>query len=392
MITRDQIARAAAERLSVVSDDELRRLRAVVGFDGFIDSIIRPVARRRSMAADDFEPIGTITEFAQRCAHAAGKSTNIELHTVERRFGGNGPLMAGAMGRLGLGVTYIGAVGQAGRPSELDALYEPLRERCERVVPIAPAAGTDALEFEDGKIMLGKPASVQSVTWERVKQAIGLDELTRLVDRAAIVAVVNWVMMAGVEGIWQGLFEEVGPRLSSNPRRGAFVDLCDPAKRTDEDLSRALGLLGRLDTVLPVTLGLNESEADRIAAVCGLEEKAAASPPVSLAERSEARATGIREALGIACCVVHPREGAAAATESESAWFAGPFTPKPKLSTGAGDHFNGGFAAGRALGLPLAESLAVACATSGVYVREAASPTRDALVRFLRDLPPPTDS
>jgi sugar/nucleoside kinase (ribokinase family) len=86
---------------------------------------------------------------------------------------------------------------------------------------------------------------------------------------------------------------------------------------------------------------------------------------------------------------VHPREGAAAATADESAWFEGPFTPRPRISTGAGDHFNGGFAVARSLSLPLFESLAAACATSGAYVRDARSPDRERLVEFLRDLPDP---
>ena len=62
---------------------------------------------------------------------------------------------------------------------------------------------------------------------------------------------------------------------------------------------------------------------------------------------------------------------------------------RPALSTGAGDHFNAGFALGLALGVPLPAALAIGCATSGAYVRDAQSPDRPRLVKFLRDLPEP---
>jgi sugar/nucleoside kinase (ribokinase family) len=87
--------------------------------------------------------------------------------------------------------------------------------------------------------------------------------------------------------------------------------------------------------------------------------------------------------------VVHPRRGAAAATESDSARFDGPFVQQPKISTGAGDHFNAGFCLGRILGFSLAESLCTGVATSGYYVRTAESPSAKKLAEFIARLPAP---
>jgi sugar/nucleoside kinase (ribokinase family) len=384
--TRREIACAAAEHLGSLTEQAVSASRALIGFDGFIDSIIRPVDRRRSMRAEDFEAIGTIPAFADRCAAAAGKSANIELHVVERRFGGNGPLMAGAMAQLGAAVTYVGAVGQPDAPGTLHPIYEPLAQRCRRVIAIGPPAETDALEFADGKLMLGKPANVQLVNWELLARTVGLGELTRLIEEAATLAVVNWVMLGGVESIWRGLIDHVLPGLSPRPGRRVFIDLADPAKRGDADLVRALGLLREMDRLVPVTLGLNQAEAERLAAVLGIDLYAGPGNQ-SLGSAMRHAAEAIRAAASLSCCVVHPREGAAGATAHESAWFEGPFTPRPRISTGAGDHFNGGFAAARALGLPLDESLAVGCGTSGAYVRDAQSPDRARLVEFLQDLP-----
>ena len=97
----------------------------------------------------------------------------------------------------------------------------------------------------------------------------------------------------------------------------------------------------------------------------------------------------IRKRLGISCVVIHPRRGAAAATADASALFMGPFVQQPKISTGAGDHFNAGFCLGRILGMDLAESLCLGVSTSGYYVRNAASPTAAQLAEFAGDLPAP---
>ena len=96
--------------------------------------------------------------------------------------------------------------------------------------------------------------------------------------------------------------------------------------------------------------------------------------------------------MQIACVVIHPRRGAAAATsDGPSRWFAGPFVNEPKISTGAGDHFNAGFCLGRVLGFDLNESLCTGVATSGYYVRTAISPSAQQLSEFVANLPQPQE-
>jgi len=63
----------------------------------------------------------------------------------------------------------------------------------------------------------------------------------------------------------------------------------------------------------------------------------------------------------------------------------GPFDPNPKLTTGAGDNFNAGFCLGQVLDLSPKESLIIGTATSGFYVRNAASPTFHELIEFLSE-------
>ncbi len=162
-----------------------------------------------------------------------------------------------------------------------------------------------------------------------------------------------------------------------------FVDLADPEKRTQEDLKSALVMLQQMQEHLGVVLGLNLKEAVQGAGVLGL--------PVS-GEKDhdiENLAAGIQKHLKLRTVVIHPRFGAAAASADGSAWFAGPFVKQPKISTGAGDHFNAGFIAGQVLGLSQAESLCMGTATSGFYVRTGISPSAAQLHEFITELPPP---
>jgi sugar/nucleoside kinase (ribokinase family) len=132
-----------------------------------------------------------------------------------------------------------------------------------------------------------------------------------------------------------------------------------------------------------VILGLNLKESLEIADVLGLPGR------TDPEEWIEDNARAIRQKLGLSCVVIHPRRGAAAALEGESARFAGPFVQQPQISTGAGDHFNAGFCLGRVLGFGLEESLCAGVATSGYYVRSAQSPSATELADFVAELPPP---
>lgn len=378
---RHQIAHAAADTLAALAAPAP----SLVGFDGFIDSIIHLVDTRHDMSEHGYTRLATIPAFAARCAAASGRSTNIEQILIEDRFGGNGPLMAGALSNLGSPVTFIGAVGAQ---EKVHPIFEPFARLCERAIPTGPPSYTHCLEFEDGKIMINNTGAVQLATWERIVECVGLPDLRTIVNRARLLGIVNWSLLGGVPGIWRGLMNDVFPAIEPAERR-IFIDLSDPAKRSDADIAAALKLLYELEAVpgISVTLGLNFAESQRIAAVCG----AAAyreSDTTTMGAAVTAAAKAIRAAVGLACVVIHPREGAAAADDQgHAAWFDGPFTASPKLSTGAGDHFNGGFAFAQVHGLPLEQCLATGCAVSGAYVRDAMSPSRARVTSFLRDLP-----
>jgi sugar/nucleoside kinase (ribokinase family) len=386
-MTPTALAAQAADALLAAN---VSRLHALVGFDGFVDAIIDVVATRASMARGDYQRIATIPAFAARCAAAAGKSANAEIVVREERFGGNGPLMAGGLAALSMPTTYVGCVGDPEAPGEVHPLFLELKRRCievgGEVLPIGPPSRTECLEFDDGKLMLNNPASLYRATWARIEDLVGTKRLSALLRSMDLVGIVNWTIMPGVPDIWRGVTNAL--KGCDRPPR-VFIDLSDPAKRTDADLAQALALLADMNAVAPVTLGLNLSEAERVECVCGLgvlAHRSGDSPAPGHAVRQAAEA--IRERTGLDTIVIHPREGAAAADRSgRSAWVDGPLCARPRLSTGAGDHFNAGFALAQTAGLSIEHALAVGCGVSGAYVRDAVSPSAQRLVDFLRRLP-----
>src|SRR5947208_11379487 len=137
----------AAQLLAGV--EQASQLRAFIGLDGFVDEIVHVVDKRDN--AETFHRLSSIGQMAARVAGAAGRSTNIEMVNQRVKLGGNGPIMANALARLGVKVTYVGALGY---PS-LHPVFNEFAGHAD-IHSIAEAGHTDALEFEDGKIMMTK--------------------------------------------------------------------------------------------------------------------------------------------------------------------------------------------------------------------------------------------
>ncbi len=350
-----------------------RRLKAFVGLDGFVDQILHVVDKRQS--ADSYQRVPTIAKFAERLAAAAGKSTNIELVIQLTKLGGNGPIMANALAGFGLKVTYLGALGYP----EVHPVFADFAKRAE-VHSITEPGRTDALEFEDGKVMLGKYESLADVHWANIKARFGLEAFTARVQDADLLGFTNWTMLAHTNELWSAVLQEVCPRLRG-PRRHLFIDLADPEKRTREDILKALELITAFDTYFDVLLGLNEKESVEIGQVLDLDTSDRSPSGLGwLGER-------ILQKVPVNTLVIHPTAYALAASRSGVATVEGPFTPKPLITTGAGDHFNAGFCLGRLLGLDNEMSVLTGVATSGSYVRTAKSPSIDDLVATLNHWP-----
>jgi sugar/nucleoside kinase (ribokinase family) len=364
------------EKCAAALSDNIKRasqMTAFVGLDGFVDEILHAVDKRES--AEKYTRLPTIAQLATRFAAAAGRSTNVELVGQLTKLGGNGPIMANALASFGMKVSYLGILGYP----NLHPVFADFAKRAE-VHSIAEPGYTDALEFEDGKIMLGKHQSLREMNWENIKSRFGLEKFAALFSKSDLVGFVNWTMLTAMSDIWSAVLREICPNMKSG-RRKLFFDLADPEKRTNEDILRALELIMAFQKHFDVILGLNEKEGHEIGRNLGLKDSD--SSPEALQNLCQE----IHTRLQVDTLVIHPTSYALASGPDGSFMVEGPFTPKPKITTGAGDHFNSGFCLGKLLGFSTDQCLLTGVTTSGFYVRTAQSPSMTDLVGLLHDWP-----
>ena len=349
------------------------RLRAFVGLDGFVDEIVRAVDKRDS--ADTYQRLRTITALSERIAGAAGRSTNIELVNERTKLGGNGPIMANALARLGVKVTYVGALGYP----TMHPVFNEFARRAE-VHSVAEAGHTDAVEFEDGKLMLCKSVQLNDITWANIQARFGRDKFIEKFTTSDLVAFVNWTMIPFMSDLWAALLEEFCPS-PTGVRRKIFFDLADPEKRTAQDIQRALGLIASFEKYFEVILGLNEKEAYEIGEVLGMATGQHSRDGLARL------ALDMQKRLSISTLVIHPIPYALAVSDGKVSIVDGPYVARPVITTGAGDHFNSGFCCGKLLGSDNEASLLMGVSASGFYVRSGQSPCLEDLVDMLRHWP-----
>lgn len=364
------------ELIKELKNKNPKLLNLLIGFDGFVDEIIHAVDKR--MDTENFKRIETIEDLAKRIQKASGLSTNIELVPLVKKIGGNGPIMCNAMSETGANITYVGSLGYP----TLNDVFHSLEEKV-NVFTIANPGHSDALEFNDGKLILGKMNSLNEVTYDRLIEVVGLENLKELIYNSDMFATVNWVMLPYMTDLWKKLLKNVIAELpKKNVQPFLFVDLADPEKREDEEIIEALNLLKEFNGYFRVILGLNKKEAYDVANVLNLfDDVSLRNMQVSLEDLNQA----LYDYLGIYSVVIHPVDRSCLVVEDAFYEEVGPYVEKPKLTTGAGDNFNAGFMLGMLLGLKPNQALLTGMSTSGFYVRNARSPKFEELISFIED-------
>ena len=161
--------------------------------------------------------------------------------------------------------------------------------------------------------------------------------------------------------------------------KGVFVDLADPKKRTTQEIQQVLELLKLLQKKFPVYLGLNLSEAQQCAYSLNLPSEISDDPNML-----EAISREIQRNLGLEGVIIHGIRYASFATGNIQDSVNGPYCVTPLITTGAGDHFNGGLLFGLSIGLLPWQALVVGVVSSGYYVRNSKSATLESLRGFMQ--------
>ena len=103
-------------------------------------------------------------------------------------------------------MTYLGVLGYP----NLHPVFQDFAKRAE-VHSIAAPGTTDALEFEDGKIMIGKHYSLKEMTWENIQARFGREKFEAKFSGSDLVGFVNWTMLPYMSDVWEAILREVCP-------------------------------------------------------------------------------------------------------------------------------------------------------------------------------------
>ena len=234
---------------------------------------------------------------------AAGKSTNVELFLAARATRRQRPVdgARNARGRSS-GALCRRTWPSGGSPDFCRFCQKHLghQSRESRHHP-------RALEFSDGKLMLGEPAAMEELTYARLIDNVGRRLRCSICSpKSDLIALVNSDADAAHDGNVQRLARASVAQIAGAPAPLFLPDLADPAKRPREELRAGLEALAKFQHLVTSSSASISPKASKTAAVLDIPFTADFS-----SEGVRQAAVKIREKLGINCVVIHPLEGAA---------------------------------------------------------------------------------
>ncbi len=355
------------ERLKKLDPLKLNDLYMFTGFDGFEDKIQRVVKSGRK---DEVVFFPDIKEFGVAVDKAAGKSSQFRIETRYRKLGGNSPIMANAMGFLGIQNTCMASLGYPDiRPvfREMHPIVNP--------ISVCEPGETNALEFNDGKLMMSDMTPFNELNWDFLLERAGKDRFLRELKRATVVALVDWANLDHASDIWAGIERDLLPSLSEPGI--FFFDIADPSRKSLEEIREVVDIIGRYRKYGEVIFGINENETIRLHQLLSGKDEG----EMSL----ETRINELYGFMDTDQLLVHPVDRCILIDGGELLKAGGTLVKNPKISTGGGDNFNAGYCFGRMNGFSSEESMILAMGTSGSYVKYGKSPTLDELADYLEN-------
>ncbi len=346
------------EHLTALTSSPLPK-NVVAGFDGYVDSILRV-----SRSHDTF--FSTMGEFGRYIEGKAKKSCSLELKRVTEKIGGNMPIFSQALAKLGTPVNCIGAMGYP----DILPLFRAMDSNC-HLISVSEPGRCQALEFDDGKLMLASNEEIEQLNYSVLLQRAGKDNLFSLFNSSDMIVLLNWSELQGSLSIWKGLEEEIFPYLSDK-KRLAFIDLSDCSCRSPEEIREASSLMRRFASQFDLTVSMNRNEAERVAEAENISYGSI-----------EALASQLYTRLHCSRLVIHLLDCSCYVSDGQVRHRKNFHIPHPVISTGGGDNFNAGFALGLLHGLSCGDCVDLAHSVSGFYVSHGYSPSVEDLFHWL---------
>lgn len=351
--------------------------KALIGFDGYVDLIQKAV---QSSAANDREYYHSLNDIGEHIAAAAGKSAQIELRTITTKLGGNAPIMANALAQLGTANYCVGTMGYP----QLHEVFQQMHHRC-TVLSVGEPAKTNALEFEDGKLILSELGTFEQFDLNSILRLKGKDFLDKPLKESKLIAMVDWTNLPHCTQLWKQMHAHVNQL--GLTEKIYFFDLCDPSKKTNLEIREVLQVISRFTELGTTILGLNENEALKVYyALHGVNPLDGEHIAAIHTDDLTAVTQFIFNYVKTDAVVVHPVDRSLLVTKKGVITLPGKVVSHPKILTGGGDNLNAGFCFGLLNHFSLEESVLLGMATSGAYVQNGCSPTVSDLITYIEAL------
>ncbi|MBI1767200.1 MAG: hypothetical protein HYR67_02360 [Bacteroidetes bacterium] len=344
-----------------------------IGFDGFVDKIQKAVKQKRSGNNLFFN---SIHEFSEHIDSLTGRSGQIELVTIQTKAGGNAPILSSALGELNVKSFCIGSMGFP----RINPLFQNITPQAE-ISSINAPGNSQAIEFNDGKIILSDLSGFIDYDWNYVKKNSDLEKIRSSIRSCDLVALVDWSNLPNATDIWQGLLHDVIKVVNRKDFYFVF-DLCDPSRRNSLEIDEMLDLISSLSHYGKVTLALNENEARKIwMALSGNDQVVGKDNSTTLFDIG----SFIFYTMTIDTLLIHPRDRVFAFQKNKTLELTGRLVKEPKVQTGGGDNFNAGYCLGLMSGLPMDQLMLLSMTTAGAYVQNGKSACIKDLINYLNN-------
>lgn len=340
---------------------------AFLGFDACIDIIVRIVSEKKENDVTGY--FSDSYDFGEFLKKLNNKSCGVELQTKLSKIGGNMVITGNALGNLGIGVECVGTFGLP----EILPVFRTMSANCS-LHTIGETISATALEFNNSKVIMFDPGPYNNLTWEGIKDLLGTDRIREMITGKQLIAFVNWSEIENSSQIWKGFLDDILPGITKTGQKPLFyTDFSDCSRKSKQEIQAAIHLLGRFRNYCKVHISLNQNEADLIARALDLPENDSDEEFIKeLFSRSNADVL-----------VIHRVNDAIAFDGVLYEKCDTFFCKEPKILTGGGDNFNAGFCYTLFNNFTLFESLLVANAVSGSYVKTGTSPDVNSLIEFL---------
>jgi hypothetical protein len=350
-----------------LNDVQTVSFKAFVGFDACIDNIVRVVKENRENDEHGFYTRSR--EFGEFLISKENKSCGIELHTSLSKTGGNMVITGNALGNLGVKADCVGTFGLP----EILPVFKSISSNC-TLHSFGETITATALEFNDSKFILFDPGPYNNLNWEGIKAILGAEKIKQLLTGKQLISFLNWSEIQNSSQIWEGILEEIIPGINSSERaKYFFTDFSDCSRKPKDDIKAVIDLLGRFRSYFKVVISLNQNEADLVARAFGIKGYTS----------DEEFVKQLFSFINSDVLVIHRPKDAIAYNGLVFEKCDTFFCEEPKILTGGGDNFNAGFCFSLLNEFDLFQSLLVANAVSGSYVKNGTSPDLINLMEFL---------